>query len=267
MSLTKTATRLLSAALCCALAAGAANAQGAKRGQTIERVVHVAPLAPNGARYLYVPFDVPRGASRVTVAYDYPREGGANTLDLGVFDARADGPGRGASGRGFRGWSGGRRPEFFISPEEATPGYLAGGLPAGRWRVVLGLYKVAPAGVDVKVRVTVETGRASPGRRAPVPGRAAGAAGRPDRPGRVAVAGEPRWFAGDLHMHTVHSDGDWTVPELAAAARRTGLDFIFVTDHNTASHHAEVDKADDGSPRPLVMRGEEVTTYGGHANA
>ena len=70
-----------------------------------------------------------------------------------------------------------------------------------------------------------------------------------------------------MHMHTVHSDGDWTVPGLAAAASDAGLDFIFVTDHNTSSHHREVAKANDGPGRPLVMRGEEVTTYGGHANA
>ncbi len=68
-------------------------------------------------------------------------------------------------------------------------------------------------------------------------------------------------------MHTVHSDGDWTVQGLAASAREAGLDFIFVTDHNTASHHAEVEEANAGSQQPLVMRGEEVTTYGGHANA
>jgi hypothetical protein len=247
---------------------GVLYAQAQRRHtQTIERVVHIAPLAPNAPRYVYVPFDVPRGAARVAVSYDYAREGGANTLDLGVFDARADGPGREVSARGFRGWSGGRRSEFFITRAEATPGYLAGDLPAGRWRVVLGLYKVAPAGVDVKVRITVEAGVLKAGGRASKPLRNADTSNRATRPGRVSVGRGPRWFAGDLHMHTVHSDGDWTIEGLAAAAREAGLDFIFVTDHNTASHHAEVDGADDGSHRPLVMRGEEVTTYGGHANA
>ncbi|MBV8858971.1 MAG: PHP domain-containing protein [Acidobacteria bacterium] len=244
--------------------------QSPKNAQTFERTLHVAPLTPNGERYVYVPFDVPRGAVRVAVAYDYAREGGANTIDLGVFDARSDGPGREVSARGFRGWSGGRRPEFFISREEATPGYLAGELPAGRWRVILGLYKVAPAGVDVKIKISIETG-----------GRRAGSrtAARPTTRGTEKLlprewGGERKtagpnlyWFAGDLHMHTVHSDGDWTVPELAAAAGREGLDFIFVTDHNTASHHADVEKANVNSQPPLVMRGEEVTTYGGHANA
>jgi hypothetical protein len=253
------ATRLLiHVALCCALASVAANAQAAKstQAQTVERVVHVAPFTAGASRYAYVPFDVPRGASRVHVSYEYPREGGANTLDLGVFDARFGGAD--TDSRGFRGWSGGRRSEFFITRDEATPGYLAGELPAGRWRVILGLYRVAPAGVDVKIKIVVETEEA--GRRAPKPRRA-------KRPGREAAGLRTRWLAGDLHMHTVHSDGDWTVKGLAAAAREAGLDFIFVTDHNTASHHAEVEEANDGHGRPLVMRGEEVTTHGGHANA
>src|SRR5829696_7628896 len=241
-----TATRLLAAALGCALTCVAANAQGPQdtRARTTERNVHVAPFGTRGERYVYVPFDVPRGAVRVHVSYDYAREGGANTLDLGLFDARAGGPGREVSARGFRGWSGGRRSEFFITREEATPGYLAGELPAGRWRVVLGLYKVAPAGVDVKVRVVVETGGRASARRRPG-GRSAardaeGLSPRETGPPRRSAGNNLQWFAGDLHTHTVHSDGDWTVRDLAAAADHEHLDFIVVTDHNTASHHAEV---------------------------
>jgi hypothetical protein len=231
--------------LCCALAVAAAGA----RAQTVERVVRVEPLKSGAGRYVYVPFDVPRGASRVRVSYDYARERGANTIDIGLFDAR-----------GFRGWSGGRRSEFFVAAGEATPGYLAGALTAGRWRVVLGLYKVAAAGVDVRVTIAIETGGAVPVRRAPAPRHLTSYSSD-------GLAAKARWFAGDLHMHTVHSDGDWTVQGLAEAARKTGLDFIFVTDHNTSSHHGDVGRANDGLRQPLVMRGEEVTTYGGHANA
>lgn len=262
-----TTTRLLIAVLCCALTFNVANAQAPKNARTTEHVVHVAPFGADGARYVYVPFEVPRGAVRVQVSYEYAREGGANTLDLGVFDARADGPGREVNARGFRGWSGGRRSEFFITQAAATPGYLAGELPAGRWRVVLGLYKVAPAGVDVKVKISVETGERGARERASTLPPATGTARRTASPaGQIAGHGM-RWYAGDLHMHTVHSDGDWTVQGLATAARETELDFIFVTDHNTASHHAEVEQANDDRGQPLVMRGEEVTTYGGHVNA
>src|SRR5262249_53459520 len=46
----------------------------------------------------------------------------------------------------------------------------------------------------------------------------------PAQPGR-------RWLAGDLHTHTVHSDGGLTVPELALLAAGSGLDFLAITDH------------------------------------
>jgi hypothetical protein len=271
-----TATRLFMTAVCCALVVTAAHAQPAKgtHTQTVERVVHVAPPAAGASRYVYVPFEVPRGAVRVGVAYDYAREGGANTLDLGVFDSRFGGADTDA--RGFRGWSGGRRSEFFITRAEATPGYLPGPLPAGTWRIILGLYRVAPAGVDVKVRITTETAEAKTDGRAPTPRRAAerpaarDAERLPPREetnrGRRAAGLYLYWFAGDLHTHTVHSDGDWTIPGLVSAAREAGLDFVFVTDHNTSSHHAEVDRA-GGGRAPLVLRGEEITTYGGHTNA
>ena len=270
------ATRLfIHAALCCAFAFTAAKAQPLKNAhtQTVERVVHIAPFGADGARYVYVPFDVLRGAARVTVSYDYAREGGANTLDIGVFDARSDGPGREVSARGFRGWSGGRRSEFFISSEEATPGYLAGALPAGRWRVILGLYKVAPAGVDVKIKIVVETQASG---RAPIEPRTAERPAtrettellpREGNTSRRAVGTNLRWFAGDLHLHTFHSDGERTVRELAEAAYYNYLDFIFVTDHNTSSHHADVARANNLTRELLVMRGEEITTYGGHVNA
>ncbi|MCX7852811.1 MAG: CehA/McbA family metallohydrolase [Anaerolineae bacterium] len=39
-------------------------------------------------------------------------------------------------------------------------------------------------------------------------------------------------YVGNLHMHTTASDGTGRPEELIAAARRAGLDFIIITDHN-----------------------------------
>jgi hypothetical protein len=75
-----------------------------------------------------------------------------------------------------------------------------------------------------------------------------------------------RWLAGDLHSHTVHSDGVLTVPELARFAASRGLDFLAVTDHNTVSHHRELAGAAAAHQIALVP-GQEVTTERGHANA
>ena len=90
----------------------------------------------------------------------------------------------------------------------------------------------------------------------------------PDRPPRrnLPASGGRRWRAGDLHTHTVHSDGALTVGELARFAAESGLEFIAVTDHNTVSHHRELPPAASRHGITLIP-GQEVTTSDGHANA
>ncbi len=271
-----TITRLITLALlCCAIEATTPHVVSsvpvAKNIQThtLDRLVHLAPLGANDSRYVYVPFDVPPDAVRVSVSYQYERANGANTIDTGLFDARSTGSD--TDPRGFRGWSGGRRAEFFVSRAEATPGYLPGALPAGTWRIILGLYKVASAGVDVSFKISIETDEQGSSSEPPAARQTALSPVAESGPRRTSspqkVAGQSaRWWRGDLHMHTVHSDGDWTIAELLSSARNSGLDFICITDHNTASHHAEIDRLPKGSP-PLVLRGEEITTYNGHTNA
>ncbi|MCA1591939.1 MAG: CehA/McbA family metallohydrolase [Acidobacteria bacterium] len=272
------------ALICCALGAtasrvviGAPAAQNAQ-GQTFERRVHLNPPGAQDSRYAYVPFDVPPSAVRIGISYDYERADGANTIDIGLFDAHSTGSD--TDPRGFRGWSGGRRSEFFISRDEATPGYLPGKLPAGTWRIILGLYRVAPAGVDVSLKIVIETKENGGTGSHPTPrhtglvstgapsATSVAQSGRRQTSSTQKVAGhDARWWRGDLHMHTVHSDGNWTIAGLISSARESGLDFICITDHNTASHHAEIDRANDGAQQPLVLRGEEITTYAGHANS
>ena len=36
-----------------------------------------------------------------------------------------------------------------------------------------------------------------------------------------------------IHCHSTYSDGTGTVPEIAAAARAAGLDYLLLTDHDT----------------------------------
>lgn len=63
----------------------------------------------------------------------------------------------------------------------------------------------------------------------------------------------------ELHCHTLHSDGDFTVNELQEAARENHLSLIALTDHNTMSGWDEL----DDSVVPAI-RGIEWTTYFGH---
>lgn len=231
--------------------------------QTIERVVHLKPPEPGDSRYAYVPFAVPFGAVKVNVNYQYDRAAGTNTIDIGLFDARSSGSDK--DPQGFRGWSGGRRSEFFISQTEATPGYLPGAMPAGTWRIILGLYRVAPTGVDVKFKISITIGDGSTISRPKVG--SSHVAQERSSSSNITDRKELRWWSGDLHMHTTHSDGDWTIDGLVANARSRGLDFICITDHNTSSHHQEIDRLAKNSSQPLILRGEEITTYGGHTNA
>ena len=106
------------------------------------------------APYLYVPFEVPLHCSRLDVSYQYMAVHGEEpcTVDIGIFDVRGTEPFTG----GFRGWSGSDRRTFFIAHERATPGYVAGPLPSGRWSALLGLYEVPPSGVRWWVTVELE---------------------------------------------------------------------------------------------------------------
>lgn len=84
------------------------------------------------------------------------------------------------------------------------------------------------------------------------------------RPGREASLSMPRYYdyAGAVHVHSTYSDGAGTVPEIADAANRAGLDFVLLCDH--ASLEARRDGEDGWRGRTLMMVGTEVTTDAGH---
>jgi hypothetical protein len=201
-------------------------------------------IQPGGPDWLYLPVEVPAGVGELAVRYRYDRPPTppgvpGNALDLGVLDERA----------GFRGWSGGARDGFTISGSGATPGYLPGPIGQGTWQVVLGPYTVDPGGLAWEVEVTLGEGPPGP-------------AFVPD-PAPERAAGRGRgWYRGDLHTHTVHSDGRRTPAELAAAARAAGLDFIASTEHNTTS--ANLGWGAHAGTDLLVIGGQEVTTRDGH---
>ncbi len=51
---------------------------------------------------------------------------------------------------------------------------------------------------------------------------------------RLIDPGEYHWFSGDLHQHSYYSDGLSDVQELMTANLASGLQFAFLSDHNTA---------------------------------
>ncbi len=240
----------------------------------MERILegHFSPEDRDRNEFPLIPFEVPPGVARLSVAYEFSRPLSAdkagweegNILDIGLFDPRGvEFPG----GRGFRGWSGSARRGFTLSATDATPGYLPGPILPGTWHILLGLYQLAPEGCDYRIVVRMELGGADD---APFP--------LPCPCDPAPLAPGPRWFRGDLHTHSHHSDGAAPLEDLFAAARAQGLDFLAVTEHNTVSHlpglcrrlpvGAGLAPASNGRPLrlPLLIPGVEISTYHGHAN-
>ena len=218
-------------------------------GQDPPAVVLHKHFASGGPRYEYVPFSVPADAGSITITYSYKGDDGRSVIDLGLFE-----PGPLTIGTpAFRGYSGGAHRTITVGRRTASPGYRPGPLPAGTWQVMLGMYKVAPAGVDVEITIVVAqeespslTSQEAGTHTSPPVGR--------DRSDR------PKWYSGALHLHTRHSDGTLTPAALADAARDAGYDFIAITDHNNTTH-----TRDPIPSSPLHIVGEELTTPGGHA--
>lgn len=192
-------------------------------------------------------FSVPAGAQSVHVELRFaPLKTGEvrNMLTLTLFDAT-----------GFRGGGhrGGDRHEVVVSRESATPGYLPGPLPAGKWVAQIDTHMLGPdAPCTYELRVAVEMGNSE------TPDLV-----RTSADFSAVVRAALGWYRGDLHTHTYHSDGAWTPDELTAAARARGLDFIALTDHNTISPLAEM--ASLSNAGLLTMGGMELTTFWGHA--
>ncbi|MGW7553033.1 CehA/McbA family metallohydrolase, partial [Streptomyces rimosus] len=229
---------------------------GARTGArtTGEETRKVTGRLPVGAPdYVYLPVEVPPGVREIAVSYTYDRPAtppgtAGNACDIGIFDER----GTELGGRGFRGWSGGARTEFFLRADDATPGYLPGPVNPGTWHIALGPYTVAPQGLAYEVTITLRYG---------TPGTPPAPAYPPQR-----AKGRGRsWYRGDSHLHSVHSDGKRTPAQIAVLARAAGLDFITTTEHNTTSSH----RAWEGlwGDDLLILTGEEVTTRNGHVVA
>lgn len=199
--------------------------------------------------YREVPFIVPSGTKRLTVTVDYERDN-KTVVDLGLFDPER-----------FRGWSGGNKASFTISEVDATPSYLPGPLPAGEWKLILGVPNIRP-GTTAKYKVHVEL----------YSGAAALTQGFTDKP----LNPQAGWYRGELHAHSGHSDGSCTsqsgarVPcpayRSVEAAASENLDFIALTEHNATSHYHALRELQPVFDQLVLMGGREITTFYGHAN-
>ena len=211
-------------------------------------------IAYGAPDWVYIPLRIPAGVNRLTVTYGYDRPAvpagvNGNALDIGYFDESGIELG---NARGFRGWSGGFRTEFTISNSDATPGYLPGPIRPGTHHIIVGPYTVAPQGLNWTITVTLSYGKDGP-------------AFVPKHAPRRATGRGKAWYRGDMHLHTVHSDGRRLPEEVAAGAAAAGLDYFVSTDHNTSS--AAGVWGNFAGPDLLIIDGEEITTRNGHYTA
>ena len=184
--------------------------------------------------YLTLPFTMPPDTESLSLTYRYERhhesaagkDGFISRQEINIIDLgliAPDGVQVGASGSD--------KTELQISETYATPGYRTCSLVPGEWRILLGAYKVAPGGVTVHYELTFT-------------------------PKRL------RLFKGDLHIHTLASDGVLSVEELAQHALRHGLGFLAITDHNQMVSADSLPRL----PGLTLIPGIEWTHFKGHAS-
>ncbi len=187
-------------------------------------------------QYLTFPFTVDEGVASMTVKYDYDRYEHQETSqanqsfesreEINIIDLGLLDP----HGRQV-GASGSDKLEFFVSEAKATAGYRPSPIMPGEWQLLAGAYKVAPAGVTVYYEI-------------------------------ILIYKQPQLLKGDLHTHTIASDGVHTAKELAWKAKRAGLDFVAITDHNQLVSADALPRLDGVT----LIPGVEWTHYQGHAN-
>jgi hypothetical protein len=180
-------------------------------------------------RYYTVGFDVPEGAQTVRVSYRYAgqwRKLFTKKSERNIVDlGLMDGEGN------FLGWSGSSRGSVYVGQNASTPGYLSYDIAPGRWSIIVGAYKIAMHGVDVHYDISFEREK-------------------------------PRLMFGDMHMHSQASDGRYSKCELAKRAKKRGLDFIAVSDHNNFAENFALPHNCGVTFIPAV----EWTHYRGHVN-
>lgn len=76
---------------------------------------------------------------------------------------------------------------------------------------------------------------------------------------RTAEPPKGRWYKGNLHTHTLNSDGDSTPHEVATWYREHGYQFLVLSDHNYLTDVAGLNAIHAASEKFLLIPGEEVT--------
>lgn len=202
--------------------------------------------------YREIAFTPPPGTGRISIDFSYTGRDQKTVIDIGLRDPA-----------GQRGWSGGNKSHIEIGENDATPSYRPGAIQPGEWKLVLGIPNIREgqtATYSATITFAAGGGIQNPATLTDV---------------SKAIPAKSRWYRGDFHTHTAHSDGSCDVDGMRApcpplhtadAARDAGLDFVAITDHNTITQLADIRAMQASYPKTLLIPGTEVTTFFGHAN-
>ncbi|MFP4200058.1 MAG: CehA/McbA family metallohydrolase [Clostridia bacterium] len=197
-------------------------------------------------RHMYFPysFTVPETALAIHATIRYGGVG--NHLGLSLYES----DNLRAHGRTFvtEDWV---ELKAVVSANDNVPGSAPGPIPAGSWQAEISTNQLNQR-CPFELVIEIWPGRTPP-QKSPLP------------PPRVEKMNDsPGWYRGDLHAHSVDSDGTATAEELFAAAAQQGLHFLALTDHNNLFNRWKLPRKTHGV---LPLSAIEITTFHGHANA
>ncbi len=141
--------------------------------------------------------------------------------------------------------------DLWVTPNLSSIGAIPGIIPQGEWYLQLDISKLTEETV-FQFELYFEYGSEFSTIREP-------------QPDSRILSETPGWYQGELHTHSVESDGDFTVEEVLDVARKTNLDFIALTDHFTSSSWWRIDQIHE-IPKVIWLNSMEITSHQGHAN-
>lgn len=178
-------------------------------------------------KYFFLPFTVPEDVETLELdfrAYGKEKVKEKEKNKLDVGLISPDGNQVGTTGQ--------KVTHIVLSERYASTGYHPVTPVAGEWKILVGVAECQSCGLKAEFDLTY-------------------------------TLKQPRWLKGDTHSHTFHSDGAYDPKKLFKNAKKKGLDYLIITDHNNnvaGQYYGYSDKD------LLHINGYELTSFNGHVN-
>lgn len=202
----------------------------------LTKTINQTVTASQAGQVVWVPFEIPADVTGLSFQLSYPRSTSEKQdTSTGWFQrnypvANLDLCLLDPEGQ-MVGSSGANKKEIIVSEAYATPGYRRRKITPGVWQLLIGVQAIAVESIEVLIELTFRMK-------------------------------ERHLYLGDLHTHTINSDGEFSYLDLAKRAKALGLDFLAFTDHNYLADLAELPNLEDLT----LIPGVEWSHYLGHAN-